>query len=178
MSLVANRYAEGLFSLGLDKNKVEDYKNDLNSVLSVFNDVDNIKTFFISEKVNKSEKKEIIKKAFENKLNKDVLNFLYLLVDKGRIGQYEDIITEYRKMANNELGIKEGIIEVPRPLPNEKIQELEKALSKDSLKVELKQRINKSLISGFKITFDNQVIDASMKDKIDKLYNTLTRKDG
>ena len=45
------------------------------------------------------------------------------------------------------------------------------------MKVEFKQKINKSLISGFKISFDNEVIDASMKDKIDKLHNMLSRKD-
>ena len=177
MDLVASRYAESFFSLGLDKKCVEEYKNDLKVVKDVFSDVYNIKEFFLSEKITKEEKKKLIKDTLADSINKDTLNFLLLLVDKGGIARYEDIIKAYIKLANDELNIKEGVIESVRPLANEKIKELEKALSKDGIEVELKQKINKSLISGFKISFDNEVIDASMKDKIDKLHNMLRRKD-
>lgn len=177
MDLVASRYAEAFFSLSLDKNCVEDYKKDLKEIKNVFSDVNNIKVFFTSEKITKDEKKELINNALANAVNKDTLNFLLLLVDKGRIGRYEAIIDAYIKLANNELNIKEGVIESVRPIDKERIQELEETLSKDGVRVELKQRINKTLISGFRISFDNEVIDASMKDKIDRLHNMLSRKD-
>lgn len=177
MDLVASRYAESFFSLGLDKKCVEEYKNDLKQVKNIFDDVENIKTFFISERITKEEKKDLIRNTLANSIKRDTLNFLLLLVDKGRIGKYGEIIVAYNKLANNELNIKEGVIESVRPLDEAKIKELEEALSKDDMKVELKQKINKSLISGFKISFDNEVIDASMKDKIDKLHNMLSRKD-
>lgn len=178
MSAVANRYAEALFSLALDKKSVGEFKNDLDNVLLCLNEVDNVKNFFGSEKVSKENKKEIIKKSFESKIQKDVLNFLYLLVDKGRIVYFDEIIREYHSMANHELGIKEGIIETARPIDESKINELEKVLSSEDQKVELKTKINKSLISGFKITFEDEVIDASMKDKFNKLNNMLHRKGG
>lgn len=177
MDLVASRYAESFFSLGLDKKCVEEYKNDLKQVKNIFDDVENIKTFFLSERITKDEKKDLIRNTLANSIKRDTLNFLLLLVDKGRIGKYSEIIVAYNKLANNELNIKEGVIESVRPLDEAKIKELEEALSKDDMKVELKQKINKSLISGFKISFDNEVIDASMKDKIDKLHNMLSRKD-
>lgn len=177
MDLVASRYAESFFSLGLDKKCVEEYKNDLKLVKNIFSDVNNTKEFFLCERITKDEKKKLIKDTLANVVNKDTLNFLLLLVDKGRIGRYEDIIKAYIKLANDELNIKEGVIESVRPLAKDKIEELEKVLSKDGIEVELKQKINKSLISGFKISFDNEVIDASMKDRIDKLHNMLSRKD-
>ena len=76
------------------------------------------------------------------------------------------------------LNIKEGIIETPRPLNKDLIKKLEDTLSKDGKKIELYEKINKSLISGFKITIDNHVIDNSLKNKINDLENTLLRKDG
>lgn len=177
MDLVASRYAEAFFSLGLDKNCVEDFKNDLKKVKDIFSDVENIQVFFISEKITKDEKKDLIRNSLASIVNKDTLNFLLLLVDKGRIGKFEEIIKAFIKLANDELNIKEGVIESVRPIDKDKIKELEEALSKDGVKVELKQKINKSLISGFKISFDNEVIDASMKDRIDRLQNMLSRKD-
>lgn len=178
MSIVASRYAEAFFSLGLDKDCVEEFKNELNIVKDIFNDVSNINEFFISERVSKEDKKKIITSALDGRVTKDTLNLFMLLVDKGRISYYDEIIDSYIHLANDELNIKEGIIESVRPLDKEKVKELEKALSKDGQRVELKQKINKALISGFKIKFDHEIIDASMKEKIDKMQELISRKGG
>ena len=103
---------------------------------------------------------------------------LYVLIDKNRIENYDDIFKEFIHLCNEELNIKEGIIETPRPLNKDLIKKLEDTLSKDGKKVELYEKIDKSLISGFKITIDNHVIDNSLKNKINDLENTLLRKDG
>lgn len=176
MSIVASRYAEAFFSLSLDKECVNEYKKELSIVKDIFLDVPNIKDFFSSMQVSKKDKKEILKNTLATKVSKDTLNFLLLLVDKNRISYYDEIIDSYIHLANNEMNIKEGTIESVRPFDKEKIKELEAALSKNGQKVELKQRINKSLISGFKIKFENEIIDASMKDKIDKLQELISRK--
>lgn len=178
MSLIANRYGEAFFSLALEKNKVAEYKEDLDLIKSIFKDVPLIKEFFSSEKITKSDKKKLISDSLEDKVSRDSLNLLNLLVDKGRIINYEEIIDEYHHLANDELNIKEGLIESVRPIDKEKIQELEKLLSKDGTKVELTSRINKDLISGFKITLGNEIIDGSMKSKVDSMHELLSRKVG
>ena len=178
MSVVASRYAEAFFSLSLEKNLIENSKKELNIINKLFASIDNLKLFFLSEQISKKEKKELINTSLKDAVSKDTLNFFLLLVDKGRIAIYDEIIKEYIHLANDKLNIKEGIIESVRPLDDNKILELENVLSKDGQKVELTQRINKSLISGFKIKFDNYVIDASMKEKIDNLHELLSRKGG
>lgn len=178
MSIVANRYAEAFFSLSLDKNALENNKNELNAVKDIFNEVENLKEFLASERVSKKDKKEIIKSSLKQTVSKDTINFLLLLVDKGRINYFDEIVNDYIHLANDELNIKEGVIESVRPLDKDKIKELEKALSKNGQKVELKQKINKALISGFKIKFANEIIDASMKERVDKLQEMISRKGG
>lgn len=178
MSLIANRYSEAFFSLALEKNKVNEYKNDLDLVKDIFKDVPLVREFFASEKITKTEKKKLIGEALENKISRDSLNLFNLLVDKGRMAYYEEIINEYHHLANDELHIKEGLIESVRPIDQNKISELEAALSKNGEKVELVQKINKNLISGFKITLDNEVIDSTMKSKVDSMKQMLDRKVG
>ena len=178
MSLIANRYSEAFFSLALEKNKVSEYKEDLDEVREVFKDVPLIKEFFASEKITKDEKKKLISDALEGKISKDSLNLFNLLVDKGRMTYYKEIINAYHHLANDELNIKEGLIESVRPIDKTKIAELEKTLSKNGEKVELVQKINKNLISGFKVTLDHEVIDGSMKSKVDSLKQILDRKVG
>ena len=176
MSLVAKRYSEAFFSLALDKNKVSEYKEDLKLVLDTFKSVDSIDLFFASEKITKQEKKDLIEKSFNEKISVDAKNLLKLLVDKGRMGYITEIAEDYFHLANENLNICEGLIESVRPIDETRIKELETLLAKNGQTVVLKQKINKSLISGFRITLNNEVIDGSMKSKIDQMQDLLSRK--
>ena len=176
MSLVAKRYSEAFFSLALDKNKVSEYKEDLKLVLDTFKGVDSIDLFFASEKITKQEKKDLIEKSFNEKISVDAKNLLKLLVDKGRMGYITEIAEDYFHLANENLNICEGLIESVRPIDETRIKELETVLAKNGQTVVLKQKINKSLISGFRITLNNEVIDGSMKSKIDQMQDLLSRK--
>ena len=176
MSLVAKRYSEAFFSLALDKNKVSEYKEDLKLVLDTFKGVDSIDLFFASEKITKQEKKDLIEKSFNEKISVDAKNLLKLLVDKGRMGYITEIAEDYFHLANENLNICEGLIESVRPIDETRIKELETLLAKNGQTVVLKQKINKSLISGFRITLSNEVIDGSMKSKIDQMQDLLSRK--
>lgn len=176
MSLVAKRYSEAFFSLALDKNKVSEYKEDLKLVLDTFKGVDSIDFFFASEKITKQEKKDLIEKSFNEKISVDAKNLLKLLVDKGRMGYITEIAEDYFHLANENLNICEGLIESVRPIDETRIKELETLLAKNGQTVVLKQKINKSLISGFRITLNNEVIDGSMKSKIDQMQDLLSRK--
>lgn len=176
MNQVISNYAQAFFDLAKENNAVSTYKKELDDVLKTLLKVDNIKEFFISVNISKEEKKKILDESFKGKVDKNVLNFLKLLVDKNRFEYFKEIIKEFHHLCNDELKIKEGIIEVPRHLDSKDIKKLEEVLSKDC-KVELQEKINKTLISGFKIIFDDQVIDNSMKEKINQMNNALMKGD-
>lgn len=177
MSVVATRYAEGLYSLALEKNSVETYLKQVDLIDQSFNDTEVIE-LFKSYKVPKSKKKELINEIFNDKVDQYVLNFLDLLIDKNRMVLYDDIFKEFHKLANKHLGIKEGTIEVARPIDENLIKELENSLSSKEYKVVLKEKINKKLISGFRISIDDKVIDNTMKQRIEKMQEVLKGKDG
>ena len=177
MSQIATRYAEAFFSLASDLNKVAEFKKDMDFVKDSLGEIEGARKFFVSAQVSKNDKKNVLTSCFEGKIDTYTLNFLCVLVDKGRIGNYKEIAAEFHNLCNQELGIREGIIESARPIEEEKIKLLEETLSKEGQKVELVAKINESLISGFRITFDNEVIDGSMKTKIEKMNDMLLRKD-
>ncbi len=177
MSILAARYAEGLFSLAKEKDAVKLYKSQIDFVKECFDD-SNALLFFKSYKVSKDDKKKLIKETFKDGLDEYVLNFLYLLVDKNRMGYYDDIFVEFHKLCNDYLKIKEGIIESARTIDASLIKDLEKSLSDDEYTVVLIPKINTSLISGFRVTLDDKVIDNTMKQRIKNMEEILKRKDG
>ena len=177
MSLVANRYAEALLELARDEKQVLDYRRQLDTIAKALDDA-GAHAFFLNRKISKEEKKKLVATCFKDRLPKNILNFLYVLIDKGRMVNYREISSEFHRLCNRELNIKEGVIESVRPLKEEKIRELEKLLSNDQQQVELLPKINRTLISGFRISFDDEIIDNSMKKKINSMELMLKRKDG
>lgn len=177
MSVLANRYAEGFFSLANEHDKVALYKEQIDFVKECF-DKANCLEFFKSYKVSKEDKKNLIKNIFKSDLDQYVLNFLNLLVDKNRMAYYDEIFVEFHKLCNDSLKIKEGIIETARDLDEKSIEELENSLSDGTYKVVLIPKINKSVISGFRIILDDKVIDNTMKQRIKNMEEILKRKDG
>lgn len=177
MNQVAKTYAEAMFALALDVDSVDKYKQDVKLVEASFDEVEGINKFLASVKVAKADKKEVFNSSFKGKVADEVIYFLNVLVDRGRIALYKDIFHEFYHLCNEQLGIKEGVVETARPLAKDKIVELEKALSKDGVKVELKAKLNTTLISGFRVIFDDKIIDTSMKKKINQMNEMLLRKD-
>ena len=178
MNIAAKKYAEAFFSLGLQLDKVRAFKKDCQLIESSFDLTDGILGFLSCVDIPKEEKKNILAKSFEGQIDKMSMNFLFVLVDKNRASEYKEIFHQYYQLANPELGIKEGYVESVRPLDEKRIKALEDALSTKELKVELKQRINDNLISGFRVVFDGEIIDASMKEKVRKMNEMLLGKDG
>ena len=200
MSVLGKRYAEALLSLAIKEDKVEKTKKDLDLAKELFsslnikmdigidNDKYNLKesvvtqaeglySFLKNVKLSKETKIDLVKSCLGDKVDDLSLQFIYILIEKNRISYYEEIFDEYHKMANHELNIKEGIIESVRPLDDKKIKELEDLLSNDKEKVVLIPRLNDDLISGFKITFEHEVIDVSMQEKIRKMTEMLSGKE-
>jgi len=167
-------YASAIFSIAKDNNKINEYRKDIELIYNSLFVLNDSRNYFLSEKVSKKEKKEFILNTFKDKVDNSVLDFMCLLIDKRIIVYLNEISNEYNILANNELDIKEGIIESPRSLKQEDIDLLEETISKKKNKaIKLKPRINKKLISGFKIIFDDEIIDGSMLYKINSLNNML-----
>ena len=112
MSTSTKRFAEALFSIAKDKNKVKKFREDVELMNVSLADVSNAHNFLSYEGISKEDKKELITKAFKNCINKDVLNFVYLLIDKGYIAEYRTIFKDFRELCNLELNIEEGYVVV------------------------------------------------------------------
>ena len=177
MSLLAKRYAEGLFSLAKDNDAVSRYKDEIKLVRESFEDA-GVRGFFVSSRISREEKKMLCRTVFKDSIDRYVMNFLCVLIDRDRMVNYKEIFAEFIHQCNIELDIAEGVIETARPLDKKLLRELEKTLEEDGRKIELTETINRSLISGFRISFGNRVIDNTMKNRIRDLEDTLLRKDG
>lgn len=174
MSQLTERYAVALFELAQENDCVISWQSQAKLVINSI--PEDSERFFQSILVSRDEKKEVLQKGFSKSVDDLLMNFLCLLVDKGRFHYVKGILNNFNSLCNQSRNIEEGILYTARPYEASQIEEIEKALSQQRGKVcELKNKIDQRLISGFKIMIENEVIDSSMQNSIHSLKRELLK---
>lgn len=177
MSVVGDRYAESLFDLAKEENKVTQYLDDIKLVGEVLDSDPQIVQFFNHVLIENDKKIQLLDQSFKGNVDQYVLNFLKLLVQSRRIRYIDDIVKSYINLSNQYLGIEEGMIYTPYELTDQQIQDIEKAISqKENKKVTLKVSIDPSLLGGIKVQIANRIYDGTIKNKVKMLKKELLRK--
>lgn len=173
-NLISKRYAYALFEAGLELNKLKEFKEGISKVIDVLLQETELKKILTHPKVSKDEKKDILNNIFKNILSTEVLNFLYVLVDKRRENRVEDIQKEFLKLFNEHENIIE-VTAVTSVLMDDKAKEkltmtLENKLNK---KVQLKNVVNKDIIGGVLLKIGNKVIDGTVKGQLEEIEKAM-----
>ena len=177
MSVVGDRYAESLFDLAKEENKVTQYLDDIKLVGEVLDSDPQIVQFFNHVLIENDKKIQLLDQSFKGNVDQYVLNFLKLLVQSRRIRYIDDFFKSYINLSNQYLGIEEGMIYTPYELTDQQIQDIEKAISqKENKKVTLKVSIDPSLLGGIKVQIANRIYDGTIKNKVEMLKKELLRK--
>ena len=177
MSVVGDRYAESLFDLAKEENKVTQYLDDIKLVGEVLDSDPQIVQFFNHVLIENDKKIQLLDQSFKGNVDQYVLNFLKPLVQSRRIRYIDDIVKSYINLSNQYLGIEEGMIYTPYELTDQQIQDIEKAISqKENKKVTLKVSIDPSLLGGIKVQIANRIYDGTIKNKVEMLKKELLRK--
>lgn len=172
MELTVSRvYGQALYDAAVEMEKVDEIQQETEQIHIIFQREKEFYEILTDPSLSVARKKELIKNVFEGRVSKETESFLYILVDKGRLHNYGDILKEFDKLKNEAEGFGEGVVYSARLLNEEQLQKLEaetgKLLGK---KIRLKNLIDESLIGGVKIITEGKIIDASIRNRLDRLY--------
>ncbi len=173
-SLVSKNYCDALFALGQEDQKLDVFKEQLNIVAdSVKNDMD-FKSVMVHPKINKEEKKNIIGSVFGTQIDHMLLNFLKLLIDKGRFSKLEEIRKEFNKEYNKFNNIQVVYVKSATKLKDNEVQKLKETLeTKLNKKVEFVLTTDESLLAGIRIKINDQIIDNSADGRLQRLKRSV-----
>lgn len=171
---VAMTYGEALFQAATDLGLTDEVRNELKGITEIFEKTPEFYDFLKAGNIRAKEKKQILDKAFEGRVCAAVKNFLYVLVDKGRIGSFTQILKEYEKLLNHADGCASGSIISAQPLKPEQLARFEEETSKLlRQKVRLEPEVDISLIGGVKILVEGKLIDTSIRTRLAEMADAL-----
>lgn len=177
MNEVASKYAVALFELALENNQLDIYQEQCRTIFDSLQENEEFFDVLNSKFLTVEEVNEIITKTYEN-FEIDVISLLKIIVENHRVNLLNDILITFNSLCNHHKGITEGILYSAFDLNKETISQIENAISKkENRQISLIFKIDPSLIGGVKVVINNHVYDASVKNKLTEMKQSLSNKE-
>lgn len=158
-------YAKALIDLNSDF-----VPKDLELLKNTFEQSSELSDIIKNPTVSSDIKKELINDIFKTSINPQIINFLEILIDKKRFSLLNGIIEEYNNYTDEKNNVEKIKVISAINLSEERKKQIE-----DKLQTRLNKTIiadyetDKSIIAGLVIKIGDDVIDTSMKTKLDNL---------
>jgi F-type H+-transporting ATPase subunit delta len=135
-----------------------------------------LRAFFVNPAIPAKQKVALLDKLNAKlKLEKELRNLLAVLIDNGRIGQVAEVAKAYRRILQEQLGIKPAEIVTARELSAEERKNLTAEVAKlAGAKIEASFKLDKSILGGTVVRVGSTVYDGSVKGRLDRLKEALT----
>jgi F-type H+-transporting ATPase subunit delta len=176
--VVARNYAEALFELAQRKGQAEEYGGALAGVVRLLDEVPQLRLFLETPRIDRKEKKKVLREALSGKVPDPDLNFLFLILDKRRQRMIDGIEKEYQSLLDDHLGRAHVEVAVARELDEATFARVRRELSRILGKEVLAHvRIRPELLGGIVFRSGDVIYDGSVRRRMEQLKRRLLAAD-
>ncbi len=173
---ISRTYSNALISTAKDANKCQNVLDDLFFVKELINTNSELSTLLYSPVVSLNDKKDIMTKLLNNRVDKITLDFILLLLDNNRINALDETLNQYLKTYNKINNIITPLIISAVDLDeNQKNKIVEKLKEKLLKTIKPDYLVNPDIIGGLVIEIEDKTLDFSLKSKFDDMKKELTK---
>ena len=176
--LVAKRWALALMELAQEDENIskEDILDDLREISDTINSSEELANVINNPSISTEEKQIVLCKLFQNSIMPIVYNFLFALNLRKRVSIISDIAVEFEKELERVNNIARINVTSAIELNEER---------KESIKLKIAEKLNKNvivewgvdkdIIAGLIFKIDEQIIDNSIRHKLDDLSKEIIK---
>ena len=175
ISTSAKNYAASLIQVGKDGVMTYDaILNDLNTVMDITSESTELVSVMENPAISINSKNEIIDSVFANQISDKIINFLKILIDKKRFYEIDQIIQCYKTEVDKINNIQQVEVVSAVELTDDRKERLtEKLKSKLNKQVKVNWILDNDIIGGLIIKINDDVIDNSLKNKLETLSKNI-----
>jgi F-type H+-transporting ATPase subunit delta len=175
MEEIASVYARSLFEAALEKDQLDEVREQLGEFADAVNDDRNLQIFFFSPYFSTQEKVEGLHRAVSG-AEPILLNFLELLLENHRMPaifrirrSYDGLWEEHNRLLPVEITSAVELDEQTVRQIGDQIQE------QTGRTVELSSTVEPDILGGIVVRVGNQVLDASIRNRLENLRKQVVR---
>jgi len=175
MEEIARVYSEALFEVAKEKGDLDRVRDELGEFADALAEDRDMQVFFFSPYFHSAEKREAIGRAISG-ASEEFVNFLELLVEKHRmpvIFRIRRQFDELWKRENKKLDVTlTSAVELDPEVVRKVGEEIEKQTGQS---VELTNRVDDGIVGGLVLQVGNMVLDASIRNRLEKLRKSVAQ---
>ncbi len=172
----ARKYANALLESAKEKNIADEVEDNLVLITQTINMNEELKNLLFSPIIKINDKKEVLGKVFYSHINKETLEFLYLLSDNNRLNIIFEVLECYIKALNSEKNIVKPIITSAVELDESQKNRIKEKLSNKLSKIIIPEyKTDNDIIGGIIIEIEDKTIDCSLRTKFENMRKQLTK---
>lgn len=175
ISLSAKNYSKALVEMVRDNViSFEDLSKDLATVSEILETSQDLRLTLENPTVSEEVKFQIVEEVFKNEVHPQVVSFLKVLIDKNRFSEFSQIKADYEIKLDDVNKIQSveitSAVELSEEYRERILQKLGEKLQKN---IRPNWKVDENIIAGLIYRINDNVIDTSIKSKLDKLNKNL-----
>jgi F-type H+-transporting ATPase subunit delta len=173
LATIARPYAEALFRVAKSGNLSA--WSDLVSEMAQVAALPDVKAFAANPKVSDQQTADTFLSVLKSPVNAEAKNFINMLVENGRLSLLPEIGAQFHALKNAQEGAADAEITSAFAISDAQVKELVATLEKKfGRKLNPSVTVDGSLIGGVRVVVGDEVLDTSVRAKLQQMHVALT----
>lgn len=175
MEEIAQVYARSLFEVASGQGRLDDVREQIGEFADALEGDRQLAIFFFSPYFSSQEKKDGLRRAVEG-ADEIVANFLELLIDKHRMPVIFRIRRQLDVLWERENKVLPVQITSATQLDEETVKRIGDRIGRETGQhIELTAQVEPAILGGIVLRVGNQILDASIRARLDRLRRQVAR---
>ena len=167
-------YAKALLEIAAEDGSAKELNEELTALSGIASANPELIQVLCAPTITDGEKLSIIENVFKGRVCDIIYNFLCVITEKNRFGYLPQIAEEFKDGYYEMSGIAEVTVTTVIPLKDDARAKLSKKLAAMYGKeIIMKEKIDPSIIGGMIVTYGDNMLDGSVKTKLDKMHGQI-----
>lgn len=175
--LISKTYGDALFELAVEEEKVDVISEEILEIRKILEDNPEFGSLMNHPKITKEEKLQMAQQVFGDRISKELMGFLTIIISKDRYTDIDAILDFFIAEVKKYKGIGIAIVTTALPLKEQQCRSVEEKLLQTTgfREMEMHYETDPSLIGGMVIRIGDRVVDSSIRTKLTDLERTLLK---
>ena len=169
----ARRYAEAALAVALETDQLDRWRDDLELASDMLGRPE-VAPIVDSPAIPVEQRLAVLTSLLEARIQPGALRLVSLLVERGRVRLLPRVSSEYQRQLNAQRGIVMATVASAVPLNDEETAAVrERVRSIAGAEVDLRTTVDPALLGGLTIQVRDQLMDASIRGRLERLRDEL-----
>ncbi len=170
--LIPRRYAKALYKLALETGETSQLYEQLKPLARGIKGLDSLKSALLDPEISDEQKGASMSRLIGAESGGSLDRFILLVIRRGRVEYLRKIALAYLELYRDENNIAKVEITTATEMPRQQIDDIVNVIRKQfgqDITLEVETAIDPSLIGGFAVKIGDLLLDASVKNELNKL---------